>query len=169
MVPRSEWSRRSLAPHDNSTGSVRSQRRSPGAFCAFICIAALWIKASVFMAIFFFCALIDPFQHGWNRLIMYSLFFFFFNSVLWTRKSCVYWEDKWQMYRCIVLWPSQGGIAARPFAPLYLSWNLFEGMKWGCPCTNVCVSQLRKKNSTSPFLSKGFLRSDFMDSAFVFN
>lgn len=152
MVPGSECSRRSLAPHDNSTGSLRSQRRSPGAFCAFICITALWIKASVFMAIFFFCALIDPFQHGWNRLIMYSLFCF--NSVLRAHRSCVYWEGKRQMYRCIVLWPSAGRIAAQAFRPAVLGLEFVWGNETRVSLhKRICISQL-KKTSISLLLSK---------------
>lgn len=75
MVLRSEYSLGSLGPPDNSVGSLvlcLSQLCSPGAFCAFICIMALRIKASVFMAIFLFYALIDPFQHGRNRLYFFQ-------------------------------------------------------------------------------------------------
>lgn len=94
-----------------------SQLCSPGAFCAFICIVALWIKASVFMAIFFFYAVIDPFQRGWQTL------FFSILSSNSTKAAYSEMTNHW----CIVMWPRDGRITAQPFVPLYLADNLFEG------------------------------------------
>lgn len=121
MVLRSEYIQRSLAPPDNSLGSLvfcRSQLCSPGAFCAFICIVALWIKASVFMAIFFFYALIDPFQRGWNRLYFFKIFGS--NSI-----TAAYSEVANQC--CIVIEHREGIITAQLFVLLYLADNLSEG------------------------------------------
>ena len=69
------------------------------------------------MAIFFFCALIDPFQHGWN-----TLYFFQFLSSNNITEAYSEMANHW----CLVMWPREARITAQPFVPLYLADNLFE-------------------------------------------